>query len=556
MHGWDVVLELITILASAIVAGALFDRIRLGSTVGYILAGVLIGPKALGLVQNQDTVNGLAEFGIALVLFATGLEFSLLRLKKLGTGILLAGIAQILFCIIVFAGIATATGLHMPAAFAVGAVASVSSTVIILRTLRERGELDATHGKISFGILLIQDIALVPLALFVTSLNASGGLNKNISELTSAAGLFVLVTLMFLLVITRLVPRALNSRVMATSRELPILIGLVTCIGAAWAAHTVGISASLGAFIAGLLLAETPPAHRIRSDIAPFRALFGTVFFVSVGMLADATWIGQHLPIVFGGLALLLGGKVLANFIAIRMFKRITIAAAASAIVLAQVGELGFILIQIAANGNVISVDQQQMLTAVAILSMILSPLLARSAPKASRFICTHIVRARTLAEEARNEERESFRDHFVVVGMGTAGKTVASMLAEAQYLVVAVDNDPKLHRTHKGNGIVIVTGDATQYELMEELHLNDARALILAIPDHQAASLSISLARQLAPSLPIVVRSRNHAFQDLLSEAGATIVVGEEALLGRRLGELAVKQSTGKEDIELESAF
>lgn len=552
MHGWDVVLELITILASAIVAGAIFERIRLGATIGYILAGIIIGPKALGLVQNQETVNGLAEFGIALVLFATGLEFSILRLKKLGTGVLYAGIAQLLFCIIVFAGIATAMGQPMPAAFAIGAIASVSSTVIIIRILRERGELDATHGKISFGILLIQDVALVPLALLVTALGNTGGLTKNLSELTSAAGLFVLVIILFLLVVTRLVPRALDSRVMATSRELPILIGLVTCVGAAWAAHTVGVSASLGAFIAGLLLAETPTAHRIRSDIAPFRALFGTVFFVSVGMLADATWIFQHLGWVLGALAMLLLGKVLANFIAIRLFKRITIAAAASAIVLAQVGELGFILIQIASVGKVITPDVQQLLTAVGILSMMLSPLLVRSAPRASRFICTHVVRARKLVQEAQNEEREAFHDHFVVVGMGTAGKTVAAMLTEAQYMVVAVDNDPKLHRTYKGSGTVIVTGDATQYELMEELHLNDARALILAIPDHRAASLSISLARQLAPDLPIVVRSRNHAFQELLTEAGATVVVGEEALLGRRLGELAVRQATGKQDPEL----
>lgn len=556
MHGWDVVLELITILASAIVAGALFERIRLGATIGYILAGILIGPKALGLVQNQETVNGLAEFGIALVLFATGLEFSILRLKKLGTGVLYAGIAQLLFCIIVFAGIATAMGQPMPAAFAIGAIASVSSTVIIIRILRERGELDATHGKISFGILLIQDVALVPLALLVTALGNTGGLTKNLSELTSAAGLFVLVIISFLLVVTRLVPRALDSRVMATSRELPILIGLVTCVGAAWAAHTVGVSASLGAFIAGLLLAETPTANRIRSDIAPFRALFGTVFFVSVGMLADAFWIYQHLGWVLGALGVLLTGKVMANFIAIRLFKRITIAAAASAIVLAQVGELGFILIQIATVGKVISPDIQQLLTAVAILSMMLSPLLVRSAPRASRFICTHVVRARKLVQEAHNEEREAFHDHFVVVGMGTAGKTVAAMLTEAQYMVVAVDNDPKLHRTYKGSGTVIVTGDATQYELMEELHLNDARALILAIPDHQAASLSISLARQLAPDLPIVVRSRNHAFQELLTEAGATVVVGEEALLGRRLGELAVRQATGKQDPELEGGY
>lgn len=552
MHGWDVVLELITILASAIVAGAIFERIRLGATIGYILAGIIIGPKALGLVQNQETVNGLAEFGIALVLFATGLEFSILRLKKLGSGVLYAGIAQLLFCIIVFAGITTAAGQPMPAAFAIGAIASVSSTVIIIRILRERGELDATHGKISFGILLIQDVALVPLALLVTALGNTGGITKNFSELTSAAGLFVLVIISFLLVVTRLVPRALDSRVMATSRELPILIGLVTCVGAAWAAHTVGVSASLGAFIAGLLLAETPTAHRIRSDIAPFRALFGTVFFVSVGMLADASWIYQHLGWVLGALAVLLTGKVMANFIAIRLFKRITIAAAASAIVLAQVGELGFILIQIASVGKVISPDVQQLLTAVAIFSMMLSPLLVRSAPRASRFICTHVVRARKLVQEAQNEEREAFHDHFVVVGMGTAGKTVAAMLTEAQYMVVAVDNDPKLHRTYKGSGTVIVTGDATQYELMEELHLNDARALILAIPDHRAASLSISLARQLAPDLPIVVRSRNHAFQDLLTEAGATVVVGEEALLGRRLGELAVRQATGKQDPEL----
>lgn len=556
MEGWKLLLDLIVVLAAAFIGGLIFEKLRLGAVVGYILAGILIGPSAMGVVESLPTVQGLAELGIALLLFTTGLEFSMVRLRKLGKSTLFAGLAQLIVCLAVFTGIGMAFGMELRGAVAMGAIVSVSSTAIVLRVLRERGDLDAGYGKTSFGILLIQDIALVPLVLLVTLLGQGDGSRFTLNSMVPAVGGFIATALIFILVVSRLLPRAFRSRAMATNRELPIVLAIVTCTGSAWAAHAIGLSPSLGAFLAGVLLAETSFEQQIRSDLAGLKALFGTIFFASVGMLLNVQWVGAHIPAVVMATLVVLIGKALANFAAIRSFKRTTISSAAAAIALAQIGELGFILLQIAVVGRALTEDQGNLLTAVAVASMIASPFIVGAAPQLARGLAKTLVNKRKLVEEETVASAEALSKHFIVLGFGTAGRTATRILGEAQYSVVVVDVDPKFAKRAKELGAIPWVGDATGPDLLEELHLNDALGLIVALPDHRSATLAIGHARRLSPGLQIVARARVHQFQDDLREAGADLVIGEEELLGRRLGEESARLALGKIDEDVVEAL
>ncbi len=552
MDGWSLLLELVAVLAAAFLFGAVFERIRLGAVVGYLFAGVVVGPSALAVVQSMDVVLGLAELGVALLLFSTGLEFSPQRLRKLGRSTLKAGIAQLVVTTAGFTLIARASGLELKQALAVGMIVSVSSTAIVIRQLRERGDLDAAHGKLSLGVLLIQDVALIPLVLGMTALASRPDTSASLRPTPVAiAGMIIVLAVLF----TRFLPRVLRSKAMTTNRELPILLGVVTCAGAAYAAHWMGISPSLGAFIAGMLLAETSFEHQIRSDIAPLRALFGTVFFASVGMLADLSWIKGHVWLVATAVVLLITAKTLCNFIAVRPWRFTTTVSIAAALSLGQVGELGFILLQVADRGNLLDRDTAQLLTSVVVFSMLLSPLLVANSSRFARKLARWLVPPRKLAREEMESRHQPLQGHFVVAGFGTAGRTATRILSEAQYPVLIVDLDPKIVRVAPEHGALAKVGDATQPELLHELDLNNARGLILAIPDYRTAVLVIAHARQIAPELPIVVRSRNHPYAEELQAAGATLVIGEEELLGRRLGEEAARLALGQEDDEVRDA-
>lgn len=555
MNGWELLLELVAVLAAAFLVGALFERWRLGAVIGYIVGGVLIGPSAFGVVGDTNTVAVLAELGIALVLFSTGLEFSILRLRKLGRSTLLAGVSQIIVCMIVFSGVGFAAGASWRTALAAGAVFALSSTAIVLRILRERGELDASHGKVSFGTLLLQDIALVPLVLLVTLLGQGSNVRFTLDSIVPSVGGFLAAALVFIVVVTRFLPKAFRSRAMATNRELPVLLGIVTCAGSAWAAHSVGISPSLGAFLAGVLLAETSFEEQIRSDMAGFKAVFGTLFFASVGMAVDTRWVASNWTTVVLATLIVLIVKIVANFVAIRLWKRTTISSLASALTLAQVGELGFILVQIALVGGLFTRDQSNLLVATIVMTMLAAPTLIAVSPRVARRLAVSLVAPKKLALEEDEDRALKRSNHFVVFGFGTAGKTVVRILGEAQYEVLAVDVDPKFARQAVELGAIPKVGDVTQVDMHEELGLRSARALVVAIPDHRTASLAIAHARRLAPDLVIVARSRYHQFQDELKQAGASMVIGEEQLLGRRLGEEACRLALGHEDSDVREA-
>lgn len=537
-QGWGLMLDLVAILAAAFLLGALMERFRQGAVLGYILAGMLLGPSGAGLVREVSTVQILAELGISLVLFSIGLEFSWRELRKLGRVAVGGGALQILLTASLFAGLALAMRLPWREAVALGAIASLSSTMLVLRGLKETGELDAPHGKASFGVLLIQDIALIPLVLLLTMIAPSPAQEPPDWRAVGVSLLGVVVAIgAFVAVAVVLLPRLLSSRAMARNRELPILLAVTTCIGAAWAAESIGISPALGAFVAGILLAETGFASQLLADVAPLRALFATLFFASIGMLANLHWVWGNLGLVLLFSAVLIVGKTFMAAGALHALRLPPISAAASGLCLAQVGELSFVLLQLALSLGLLSERSGQLATSAAVVSLLLCPILVARSSSLAGVLATPLLKRRSGHQEAW-QPKEKPSGHVVVVGYGQAGREACRSLVRAGGEVLVLETNRRLVHLARDAGFKALLADGTQTENLEHAGLERAKGLIIALSEHRTVSLVASQAKRLAPDLPVVARARYHLFHEEIDLAGADIVVDEESETGRLLGE------------------
>lgn len=538
--GWNLLIDLMATLAGAFLLGSLMERLRLPAVLGYILAGIVLGPGLAGVVRSVDAVRDLSEVGVALLLFSIGLEFSWKQVLKLGHVGLIGGSLQVVLTMGVTWGLAVAMGYDSNSGIALGAVIALSSTVIVLKALKEQGDLDSNHGKAAVGILIFQDLAFVPLVLILSSIGNGAPSSPTLAEIGSVVGQVLVGFLALVVVVVLFVPRALRSRAMSRNRELPILLAVIVCMGSAWSAHSVGLSPAIGAFLGGVLLAGSTYADQIRADVGPLRTLFATVFFASIGMLADAGWIVSNVGLVLLITAAILAGKTVLTFAALRAVKVTTIGSLAAGFSLAQVGELSFVLLQSASNRNLLTDHLVQLLTSSSVLSIAACPLLVAAAPQLSRALAKRIVPARKLAKE-ESEARESIRgldEHVVVVGFGEAGRAAAESLRDLGHHVVVLETDRRLVGSVRDAGCRALLGDATQADILEDARLLHAKGLVVAVSDHRTARLAVSQARRLAPKLPIVVRARYHQYLDEVAAVGADRTVDEETLVGRKLAE------------------
>jgi CPA2 family monovalent cation:H+ antiporter-2 len=347
MDIWLLIMEITALLGLAFVLGAVAQRLKQSAIVGYLLAGAVLGP----LLFNRSAVQGVAELGVALLLFSIGLEFSFSRLRRMGARAFVVGVLQILLTLAVFAALFAGHG-PFPQALALGAIIALSSTAIVLRVLMDRMEIDAIHGRNALAILLTHDAAVVPLVLLVTIMGHGGDLHSvslHIARtLASAGGLAAVFYLLFYMVI----PRTLMTRGLFNNRELVVLLTIAIGAGSAWAAHAIGLSPALGAFIAGMLLAESPFATQIRSDIVSLRTLFVTLFFTSIGMLADPQWFLANWVQALLWLSIVFALKTLIVAIVGALMRIPFPAALATGITLAQIGEFSFWKNRITAKPN------------------------------------------------------------------------------------------------------------------------------------------------------------------------------------------------------------
>jgi CPA2 family monovalent cation:H+ antiporter-2 len=523
---WSAIQDVIVLLAAALLLGALAQRLQQSAMVGYLLAGVLLGPSGFGWISDPGTIRTFAELGVVLLIFSIGLELPAARMRALGLSALIAGTLQIAVTAVVVALIARGLGVTWATAWAVGLVSAPSSTACVMRLLEQRTELDSQHGRSSLGILLLQDAALVPLILVMSLLGDSGEGSAGLTLLYSVLRMGGLILVLYV-AIRFVLPFALDRATVLHNRELPLLLAMVVVLSAAWGAHAMHISPVLGAFVAGILLAESPYALWIRADVGSFRTVFLTLFFASLAMLDDLSWVRAHYPWLLVSVPALLVIKagVIVGVTAIARLPWRT--GLATGLALAQTGEFSFVLLQIGTANGALTRDWQQLFIATTVISLLVTPYLLRVAAK--------IARASARASASDSGGAHGLQDHVIIVGMGPSGQAVYSALVGRTPLVL-IDLNPRASAV-TGEGVAFINGDATQEAVLDHAGIARARAAVVTLPDHHITSQVTQLMQALSPQLCVFTRVRYHRYASLLARS-STEVVDEEKSVGAALAD------------------
>jgi len=548
---WNVLWDILVLLSMALLLGTIAERLGQSAIVGYLIAGTLVGPNVLGYIASQEQIFGIAELGVALLLFAIGLEFSPQRLMSLGSIVLKAGPLQVTLTTAIGFGAAVACGLDPRQSLVVGMMVAVSSTACVLRLLTDRTEVDSEHGRTSLGILLVQDAAVIPMMLLV-SVMATGGswgiiVGKLALALVSALGLIGLFYVLFNIV----APRLLLLPTWRRNRDLPVLLAVIMATGSAWATHAIGLSPALGAFVAGVLLAVSPFAAQIRADTRPLTTLMVTLFFAAIGMFGDPAWLLSHAALVAGIVVAIVIGKAAVIISLVRFFGRPWRFAVAAGLCLAQVGEFSFVLATIAqssATGEALmSPGTFRAMVSATIVTLLVTPYLVTFAPQIGIRV-ERLFSRRKQAIPTSGETSDaataaaghgSRGDLILIIGFGPAGQRVAEGLLEAdQERLVAVDLNPENIAVAQRYQIMAHLGDASHRDILEHAGVFQAKVVVITVPDPTSVRGLIHLIRDIAPHVYIVTRCRYHLLHWELLRAGAHEVVDEEDQLGLRLAE------------------
>ena len=535
MDGWRLVFEIVVLLAACLAGGSLLARLGQSPLVGYLLVGMVLGgPGSVGLVTSARDIEAIAELGVALLLFGLGLEFSWGRLKQLGRSTLLAGWVQVGATLALGALAMLLTGSGLATGIAVGAMVALSSTAAVLRLLVERSDLDAEHGRASLAVLLVQDMAVVPLTLTLAFLGRGGTAGEILLDVGKTLGLAALFVVGLHLLLKHVIVRLLGVSSVERNREFAILLAVVLGLGAAWGAHAIGISPALGAFVAGLFLGASPFATQVRADVASLRAVLLTLFFASVGMLADPLWIGSHLGLVLGVSALVLVGKALVTRTTLVALGKPASVAAATGLCLAQVGEFSFVLGKLGRDSGVVSSELYMLIVSVAMVTLLVTPWLVRWAPTLGAWV------ARRRGDEARAEADVAGGPipEVLIVGFGPAGQAVGRALAAAGRAASVIELNAAARQQAIDLGLQCHVGDASSADVLEHAHARDAKVIVITLPAPTAARLVLQRARALAPTAIYVVRSRYKVHAHDLLAAGAHVVVGDETEVGTAMAD------------------
>ncbi|TMQ57622.1 MAG: hypothetical protein E6K76_09960 [Candidatus Eisenbacteria bacterium] len=538
----SVLRDLVIALSAALLVLLPSRRLKIPPAVGFLITGAIIGPGALGLIGDPHHVEVLAEVGVSVLLFVIGLEFSLARLREIGRAFLLAGPLHVLGTIVLVGGLLLLlpTGATPHSAAFAGMLAALSSTAMLLPLLVGRGEIHAPQGRLILGILLFQDFAIVPMLALTPALAGGGGLAAAPGALVgiaSAATVF--------LVARFLMPRFVNAVIRSGVRELYVMMAVAVCLGASLATKTLGLSAALGAFLAGILVSESEYAHQIIGEILPFRDLFASLFFVSIGMLLRPDQLVGQWPQVSAWMLLILGVKSLVGYLVILALGFPSRIAAVTGISLAQVGEFSFVLASVGRDRGLLTQGQEQQFLAVAVLSLALTPFLVRLAAWAGSLRMGGALgwmipagpgpAAGPVLERAaapggpRIPGGAAPVGHVIVVGYGINGRNLSRVLRETGIPYIILEVNPVLVRRARREGQPVQLGDASRRESLAACGLRDAAVVVLAISDPAATRVAVGLIREYDTKAHIIARTRLVSEVAELMRLGADEVIPEE---------------------------
>lgn len=520
--------DILIIFALAIAVIYLCHRLNIPSVVGLLLTGVLAGPNGLGLVKGVHNVETMAELGVILLLFTIGIEFSIGKLLQMKKMVLLGGAMQVgfttLFTWVVFA----LMGWSWERAIFTGFLISLSSTAIVLNILQDRAEIDASYGRSALGILIFQDIFIIPMMLFTPFL-AHSGQNIGQSPLLLVAEVILIMGMLYVSA-KWLAPWLLYNIARQRSRELFLLSIVTMCMAVAWFTSSLGLSVSLGAFLAGLIISESEYSHQALGNILPFKDVFTSIFFVSIGMLMNIRILLEHpLIIAVATLAVLLG-KSLLGALAVLILGLPMRTALLTGLALCQVGEFSFILAGFGLAYGLIDASFNQLFMAVSVITMILTPFIIVISPGLVR-ACINLLPASLTRGSQKDMESAStaLSDHLIIIGFGVNGRNLARAAAASNIPYVIIEHNPDTVRHEKQKGEPIFYGDATQPEVLQHANIKEARVVVIAISDPAATVRITDLARHANAAVSIIVRTRYVQEIQPLYRVGANHVIPEE---------------------------
>jgi monovalent cation:H+ antiporter-2, CPA2 family len=555
-HGMPLLDDLLILLVASIPIAFVCHRLRLPVIVGFMITGVVIGPYGFGLIKDALAVEALAEIGVVLLLFTIGLEFSLRRMMEMKRMVVWGGGLQVLVTILAGAGLFHLLGWASGQSAFFGFLFALSSTAIVLKTYMDRLEIDTPHGKAGVSILLFQDLCIVPMMLLVPVLSGREG--SSFTNIAIRLGTALAVIAGVILAARFVVPFLLHHIVRLRSPEVFIIFVVLVSVGAAWLTSHFGLSMALGAFIAGVVLAESEYSHQIVSDVMPFRDVFNSVFFISIGMLLSLGSLAANLLTVIGWFGALVLGKAIIVLVVARLLGASLRIAAMVGVGLAQVGEFSFILAKVGLGQGLLSEGDYQRFLAASILSMIATPFLIKAAPRIGYALQARLAPGSPLEPQVGDLEAagHGHSGHVVVVGYGMNGRNLTKVLHRVGIPYVVLELNAEVVRGARAVGVPIEYGDAGRKEVLSHVGVRQAGILVVAISDPVSTRRTVALARELNPDLCVIVRTRYMAEVEELYQLGANQVIPEEfetsvEIFSRVLREYGVSRNVIQREVE-----
>ena len=517
---------ILILLTSSVMVVALFRALRLPAMLAYFLVGLALGPHTFGLLPDSNANREFAEFGIVFLMFSIGLEFSLPQLYAMRSKVLGMGGAQVLITLTMIMGIAKLAGLNWSAAFVIGAALTMSSTAIVSKMLAERVDLNSRHGRLSIGVLLFQDIAVVPVLVLIPAL---GMADSNLVSVLGLAFIKAAAMLLFLFTVGKwLINPWFNLVAAQRSRELFVMNVLMVTLLLAYATKMAGLSYALGAFIAGMLISETRYRYQVESDISPFRDILLGLFFISIGMLLDWRQIFNHISLVLLILAAFIALKAIVITVVVRLVKYESGIAIRTGVILAQAGEFSFVILALGLEQKLIAGTTLQIVLAAAILSMVIAPLIIQYNGRiARRLVRSYSRNSGQVVEEIDNIAKH-LNGHVIICGYGRSGQYLGRFLKEENIAFIALDIDPARVLEAAAAGENVMFGDAGRRVVLEAAGGARAKALVISYADTPAAMKILHVVQECYPELPVIVRTVDDSNMESLREAGAAEVVPE----------------------------
>lgn len=533
---FELLTDILIVFAVALVVGMLFNRIRVPPLVAFILTGVIVGPYGFSIIKGQEQVTSLAEIGIILLLFTIGLEFSFkdlwrIRLIAIAGGALQVGLSFAFFC-----GLAFLMGMPANEAILMGFLFSLSSTAIVLKILHERGEMDSPHGSIALGILIFQDLMAIPMIMAIPFLASIPQLDP--TPFLSGQALVTLVIQDLLIVIILIacarwiIPRVMHEIARTRNQELFLLVVILTCFGVAWLVSFTGISIAIGALLAGLIISGSEYSHQAASIVLPFRDIFTSFFFISVGMLVDVRFLLANFWLVLFLIVIAIVAKALLATAAPVALGYPLRTAVMTGLSLAQVGEFSFIIAQSGFMTGILTFGAYQTFLIVALITMAATPFVIGIGQPVTGRLCSVPALSRLTEGTCSIDDersRQKHKDHLVIIGYGITGRNLALTARRAGIAYSIVELNPDLVIDARNAGEPVVFGDATGTGVLTHAGIRNARIVVIAINDPVAIRKIVAICRSLNPPLIIIVRTRYVSEVESLHAVGADEVIAEE---------------------------